>query len=557
MHLRRPYLIRVLAGAVFGLYMTHLLYFLNPQVDITPGRLVMVTLVYGIICGFLFGSILWVLRAARLRVSGGDAPDRDARGFGFIVLAAFVSAVVYWMHLTTLRQYLPIGAVRTLAIGTNLITVAAFALLVLWILERTADERRSRAIVAAGLLLIALSSLILNQRRHRYKPEKRTVVVANAGTVASQKPVIVVAIRNLPYDWIVTTIGEGGIPFFEMAARTGYFTRVEPFPTTSPKALWASLATGKLPYGHGVTGRFSYRIPLSGSDPAERFFLLPEGVGFRAWGLVPPVERISAQLPSGDALPLWTLFERMGMRAAVINWPASSSASASRVVADRTVRTGLRIHPDAARIAQRFNGTGDAQQRILYALSADATAVAALRAALAEDRFGINIAALEGFEEAQRAVHIFRNDVPPRSSLKGIAVRAYVQELDRLLATVASAFPQHLLVVVSPSAPVVPRPPTTLISMLQDAISTADRSAGDGFLLINGPGVAPSDKPPAAHVTDVVPTVLFAAGLPVARDMDGRVVSDAFNEQFLRTRPLSLIQTYEAQRIVVRRPGDA
>ena len=30
------FLKRVLAGAIFGLYMAHLLYFLNPQIDITP-----------------------------------------------------------------------------------------------------------------------------------------------------------------------------------------------------------------------------------------------------------------------------------------------------------------------------------------------------------------------------------------------------------------------------------------------------------------------------------------------------------------------------------------
>ena len=45
------YLKRVLAGAIFGLYMAHLLYILNPQVDITPGRLATVTIVYGLICG--------------------------------------------------------------------------------------------------------------------------------------------------------------------------------------------------------------------------------------------------------------------------------------------------------------------------------------------------------------------------------------------------------------------------------------------------------------------------------------------------------------------------
>ena len=76
----------------------------------------------------------------------------------------------------------------------------------------------------------------------------------------------------------------------DRATESAYFTRLEPFRTSSPKSLWASLATGKLPYRHGVTGRFSYRTPLNRNDP---FLLLPSGVGFRAWGLVPPVERIS------------------------------------------------------------------------------------------------------------------------------------------------------------------------------------------------------------------------------------------------------------------------
>ena len=70
MPIRWAYLKRVLAGAIFGLYITNLLYFLNPQIDITPGRLATVTIVYGLICGLLFGSVLWLLRALRVRLFG-------------------------------------------------------------------------------------------------------------------------------------------------------------------------------------------------------------------------------------------------------------------------------------------------------------------------------------------------------------------------------------------------------------------------------------------------------------------------------------------------------
>jgi len=545
MHVRWAYLKRVLAGAIFGLYMAHLLYFLNPQVDVTPSLLAGVTLIYGAICGLLFGSILWGLRALRVRVFGRPEASGTyrAHGFGFVVLAAFASSLIYWIHLTAVQKplYLPIGAVRILNKATNTITLTAFILLVLWFLERNADRMKSRALFVAGVIVIAASSISLYERRDSYRTETKNVVVANVGTVAGQRPVIVVAIRNLPYDWLVTLAGEGTIPFIEQSRQRAYCARVEPFPTTSSKALWASLATGKLPYQNGVTGRFSYRTPLNGSDPRDRFLLLPSGVGFRAWGLIPPVQRISAQLPAGDSLPLWTLFDRLSFHAAVVTWP------------------GLPLLPRVARderaIAPRFNGTGDARQRILDGLAQDQTAAAALRDVASKHAFQLAITALDGFAEAQRALHIYSNDLPAKSTAKGEAVRAYAEQLDRMLAAIAHDYPDHLLVVVSPSGPAPPPLPATAYFVARDVLMNEDPGADDGFVLIAGTGTAHRENPASAYVPDIVPTVLFAAGLPVARDMDGRVLTDAFAEDFLGRAPLPVIQTYEAKQIVVRRSG--
>src|ERR1700758_1788314 len=84
------YLKRFLAGAIFGLYTAHLLYFLNPQIEITPARLVTVTLIYALLCGLLFGTALWLLRVLREKLF--RQPEAGGDGFGFMVLAAFVSA---------------------------------------------------------------------------------------------------------------------------------------------------------------------------------------------------------------------------------------------------------------------------------------------------------------------------------------------------------------------------------------------------------------------------------------------------------------------------------
>jgi hypothetical protein len=543
--IRWAYLKRVLAGAIFGLYMAHLLYFLNPQVDITPARLATVTIIYGVICGVLFGTALWLLRVLRVKIFG--KPDGNgayrAHGFGFVVLAAFIAAALYWMNLYVVRiGLLPIGAVRMLAKATNLITSTAFALLLLWFVERNADRRQSRIIFIVGVALIAVSAFFLYQRRDSYHTEKHSVVVADVGTVAGQRPVIVIAVRNLPYDWILTLTGEGSLPFFDQARKSAYFTRLEPFPTLNPSALWASIATGKLPFRHGVTGRFAYRTPLNGPDRAERFLILPSGIGFGVWGLIPPVERISAQLPAGDALPLWDVFKRVGLNAAVIDWPAATPPSFPAV------------SPSAA-VVQRFNGSGRAKERIIKGLSADLTTTARIRTFAGDRRYSLVIGALNGFEEAQRGIHIFTNDLPPRSTMKGEVLRAYAEQIDAMLASIAHQFPDHLLVVISPSGP-VPQPlPATPYALLHDWISAEDPGADDGFVLIAGSGVAHPGKPSPSSPDDIVPTVLYAAGLPVGRDMDGRVLTDAFTDDQLRSNPLSVVQTYEARQLLVRRPG--
>ncbi|MFZ2491892.1 MAG: alkaline phosphatase family protein [Thermoanaerobaculia bacterium] len=542
MPIRWGYLKRFLAGAIFGLYMAHLLFFLNPQVEMTPLRLAIFTIVFGLTCGLLFGSILWGFRALRVRLFGRPV-NYHSNGFGFVVLAAFIATAIYWIHLEYVRIYLPIGAVRMLAKATNVITFTAFVLLGLWVMERNADRRRSRTIFVIGVALIAISAFFLYQRRESYRTERRQVVVATIGEVGAKRPVMLVAIRNLPHDWILTMRGEGRLPHFEAAAKRGYFARLEPFPTTSPKSLWASLATGKLPYRHLVTGRFSYRTPLNPRDP---FLMLPSGVFFQAWGLIPPVDRISAQLPSGAALPLWGAFERLQVGATVVNWQAVRPGDASRVVtASSLLRTPRR--PD---VEDHFAAAGAGRERLAQALVTDRAAVAAVAGS---DRQALSVVALEGFSEAQKVLHVASNELPPASEPRGATLRTYAQELDEMLARLRRNYPDHLLVVCSPSAVVLPEMPSTVFAILARALSQEPPGADHGFVLVEGDGTAPRENAAAAFVVDIVPTVLFAAGLPVGRDMDGRIITEAFDDAFLRSTSVSAIQTYEAERLVVRR----
>lgn len=66
-----------------------------------------------------------------------------------------------------------------------------------------------------------------------------------------------------------------------------------------------------------------------------------------------------------------------------------------------------------------------------------------------------------------------------------------------------------------------------------------------GILLMKGPGIRENLELKQCSVLDIVPTVLYILGLPVAEDMDGRILKDAFTAEFQKENPVQYIQSYE------------
>lgn len=67
----------------------------------------------------------------------------------------------------------------------------------------------------------------------------------------------------------------------------------------------------------------------------------------------------------------------------------------------------------------------------------------------------------------------------------------------------------------------------------------------DGVLFLHGPGVKRT-RLQGATLFDVAPTILYAAGLPQARDMDGAALRLAFEEALVMEHPPATIATYES-----------
>ena len=70
-----------------------------------------------------------------------------------------------------------------------------------------------------------------------------------------------------------------------------------------------------------------------------------------------------------------------------------------------------------------------------------------------------------------------------------------------------------------------------------------------------GEGIRPGAVPANASVLDVAPTILYLMGLPVARDMEGRVLTEILEDEFARDHPVTFIPSYESLAVAPAAPG--
>jgi hypothetical protein len=67
----------------------------------------------------------------------------------------------------------------------------------------------------------------------------------------------------------------------------------------------------------------------------------------------------------------------------------------------------------------------------------------------------------------------------------------------------------------------------------------------EGVIIAAGPGIRRGAELQNASVLDVTPTLLALMGLPVAKDMDGRVLAEMLAPEFLAAMPARYIDTWE------------
>jgi arylsulfatase A-like enzyme len=67
------------------------------------------------------------------------------------------------------------------------------------------------------------------------------------------------------------------------------------------------------------------------------------------------------------------------------------------------------------------------------------------------------------------------------------------------------------------------------------------------MLIMSGPGIRKSGEIEGAAIQDLAPTILHVVGLPVPSDMDGRVLVDAFEDDYMEAFPPRVVDPSDAR----------
>ena len=86
---------------------------------------------------------------------------------------------------------------------------------------------------------------------------------------------------------------------------------------------------------------------------------------------------------------------------------------------------------------------------------------------------------------------------------------------------------------------------------MEDFIKFVENSGGhdlhDGVIIVAGKNIKTDVNITGASVLDITPTILYLLGLPVAKDMDGKVLVQAIDPSYLQRSPIRYIESYDQE----------
>jgi hypothetical protein len=558
----------VIAGAIGAGFVCVLILQFNPQVTPTPAVLLQL------------GERLWVFYGIGLAVSFyglivlAQLLSRDGFSPGWLslrllawssTLVAIGAAALMWANLRQFGLVLDADVARRIAAGAGATSVCALLLFIIASVHYSFGRRGSRVGgTLYALTIVAALGLPLAARGWggALPVAPGSAVDVPAVSAGGTGRVALILLDGASLDFIATTTAAGRLPHLARLLDEGASMHLATIRPTHPGPVWAAVATGMYPPGNGIRSNDTYSF---GATTAP-LTLLPD----LCLAHMLPAFGIIAATPNDAtafrARPLWQILSEAGVSVGVAGVPLThpAPAVAGYLVSDRLHEQSA-AGPSSSELDLVF------PRHALASLPAEALELPAASghqppgdlprdlfyrriAGLLDERLAprVRIVRYQGIDIAghyylRYAMPEAFGDVSPdeRQRYGQVLEQQYGLIDDEIGRVMDGLNAGDLLLVVSGFGM---EPQSVSKRLLARALREPDlagthESAPDGFLIAWGQAAA-ARRLPVGSVVDVVPTLLYFLGLPVARDMHGTARTDVFTTAFTADRPVSSIPSY-------------
>jgi hypothetical protein len=497
---------------------------------------------------------------------------RAARAAGALVTVLCVVYLTLWWQtvIAGLGWSSPLWTVSalTLAVAMSLllghgVAVAATAVVLsasgaVEVPYAAAARSSSRTTMAAGAVVFGVAALLFtwSAKAERGRSEAREAITV----VPSGLRVRVIAIDGFDSRVFEGLAASGRLPALRAALAGGNVPlQSRPGDAGDPARVWTTVATGQPPEVHAVQGLETRRLAgVQGSVAVAG----PSPLGRAIRGATDLVRLTRPAIASGSerrAKTFWEVAAEAGLRTVVVNWwatwPAPSHAGV--ILSDRAVlrleRGGAldaEIAPGALyeslrqqwtaimsrarqQVAASVPSSLDASTRAILLRSAELDAIQlGLLQAVVTPQTDLAVVYLPGLDIAQHALlgqsggDAAASQAPSALSMRLDALNTYYAALDSLLAPILEPAADEIVVVVTEPGRV--------------GGNEAARLSVKG-----GPTLTMAESQAAAS-TAVAPTVLYALGVPIGRDLPTPPLVSLFDSRFASRYPVRYVRSYGA-----------
>ncbi|HSD27597.1 MAG TPA: alkaline phosphatase family protein [Vicinamibacteria bacterium] len=585
--LRKTLASTALAACVLAASLVVLVLFLNPGVELRreAAALFFSLFMPGVIAGTVALTGIASLAALfRFWPRATRPPLAGHPWFTTSMLSATTAAAaLYWLNLLSYRHSIPVESLRGLFASAVAITGAAVVLFAVG-LDSLLFPFRGRAVSAILVVLSpALAVALPLALRPLPAPPAHPVPVVTESVLPLRR-ITLIGVDGLSPERVREGAADDTLPAFARAMKRGTFGSLATLRPTEGPPLWTTVLTGRLPRDHGVKSFATYTV--RGSSTV--YELLPKGAFVSLLERTGLVTRVPVTASARRRRTLPEALNAFGITTGLVRiWGTHPAQRRGGFVLSPyfhvlagTSRAAEALSPPdlLAEVKARVLGPADLDPALLAEFVEPASAAtpeeAWLRSDLVERALCPDLTYRRAGELLRStydppffATYVYGLDVVGHSFLRFARpdrfgdvstadARRYGRVLPRYEALVAQWIGdamqglregEVLLVVSAYGLEPVPLWRRLLAGALGDRrTSGTHASAPAGFILAVGDGIRQGLLLDQASLVDVAPTILYLSGLPVARDMEGRVLTEMVDDEFARAHPVTFIPSYES-----------